>query len=61
MAKEIILPKKCAGCDGWVTSRLEYWEGPTRDDGGAVSAPYCPHCVAAIKDSYRLRQYQGHA
>lgn len=60
MAKESILPQKCAGCDDWVTTRLEYWAVPTRD-GDVRACPYCPHCIAAIKDSYRLRQYQGHA
>jgi hypothetical protein len=50
------LPWLCYGCGKWVTKRKEWWNC---DNSG--NEAYCPHCIAAIEDSYRLREYQGHA
>jgi len=50
------MPWVCYGCGKWVVALKTWWSG--NDEG---LCQYCPHCVAAVKDSYRLQEYQGHA
>jgi hypothetical protein len=56
MGKSKEMPWMCYGCGKWVTALKEFWSAD-----GYEYCQYCPHCIAAIKDSYRLRKYQGHA
>lgn len=59
-AKYKELPWQCYGCKEWVTAYKVFWTFIDKE-GHPATETYCPHCIAAIKDSYHLRQYQGHA